>query len=1065
MLRSLIAILSLGLAACSGTPEEARFLSREVNVDFVNAIEEDAEVNILRYEYLYNGGGVGAADFNNDGLYDLFFTGNLVSSELYLQQADGTFRKVTVEAGLTTDVWCAGVAVADIDGNGYEDIYLSVLDPADEEPSPNLLFLNDGPAGADSIPRFREVAVAAGVADPGYGTQAAFLDLDRDGRLDLYLLNNSLENYPRTIAKGTDTVGRGASVDRIYRNVTEPGGPLRYEPVDQRQTEGWGLGIGVQDFDGNGYPDLYVGNDFMSNDFLLVNEGGRLRDRITERMAHQSKNTMGVDIADLDNDGHAEIVTVDMLPDDNLRRKTMFPDIPFQPFRQEQLAGYNTQFVRNTLQYANGDGTYSDVALQAGMAATDWSWAPLLADFDNDGRRDIFISNGYPRDITNRDFMDYTQEISQFGTMEARYQAVARALLELDGVYQQDFIFRNQGGMEFSVTNWLPEDPTYANGAAVVDLDNDGDLDLVTNNINQPARIYYNQSREQRPDSTHFLGVRLIGPAGNPDGLGARVYLASGDLRTYAEQQRVRGYLSTVDARLHFGLGGRTGVDSLVVVWPDGRQSRRTDPGTDRYLTVDYAEAAAGDRVAWFPGRSPALLPVAESGLPEHRESAFSGFDNYALSLRDISRDGPVLVVDSTGHLICGGAAGQAVEVVDLGGGAQVQGLPGTEAGEATALLLFDYDGDGVQDLYVGNGSSEFPSGDQRLGDLLFRGAGNEYVPADGVLPDLRMVTGAVAAADVDGDGDMDLFIGSRLEAGQYPLAPVSYLLENDNGKYTVRDELEVGMVTGAVWQDLNGDGAPDLALVGDYNALRIFLNVDGELVAQPVDPNLVGWWYSLIPNDLDGDGDVDLLAGNYGQNGAYRASVDHPLVVRAQDYDGNGAVDPIVTAWDGTGYYPVHPRNTLGRQLPSLKHQIPDYATYGSWTADNMPELGETGVEIAAREFRSVWFENDGQGNFTPHPLPRRAQAAPVRAAVPWTLADGRAALLVVQNDYATEILGGRMDAGTGFALTLDAAGGPEVLPDYWSVRGDARSVTRWGNRVFVGVNNGRIWEYVPTE
>ncbi|MGB3801786.1 MAG: CRTAC1 family protein [Lewinella sp.] len=1050
--------------ACSD-PEGHHFellAPEDVGVDFANTLSENDTVNILQYEYLYNGGGVGIGDFDRNGRYDLFFSGNLVSSELYLQNTDGTFRKVTQAAGLTTEQWCAGVAVGDVDGNGYEDIYLSVLHPGDERPSPNLLYLNDGPSGPDSIPRFREVAAAAGVADSGFGTQAALLDYDQDGRLDLYVLNNSLENYPRTIAKGTDTLGRGASMDRLYRNVSVPGGELRYEIADQLRTEGWGLGVSVQDFDGNGYPDLYVGNDFMSNDFLLINREGAFTDEINDRMPHQSKNTMGVDIADLNNDGYPEIMTVDMLPDDNLRRKTMFSDIPHAAYDEEERRGYNTQYVRNTLQVNNRDGTFSDVALQAGVAATDWSWAPLLADFDNDGRRDIFISNGYPRDVTNRDFIDYAQQADMFGTQEARYQSIARALDDVGGVYQRDFIFRNQGDLRFTVTDWLPNDPTYANGAVTVDLDNDGDLDLVTNNINQPARIYRNMSRETAPDSTHYLTVRLEGPSGNPDGLGATVQLFAGDLLLTAEQQRQRGYLSTVDPRLHFGLGTRTQIDSVVVAWPGGKRSVLREMTADRELTIPFGNSS-------LPAPPPpasaaaavALQPVILEWLPRHQESYYSDFDRYALKLRDNSHDGPALAVTESGELIVGGAAGQPVTVYDLGGGAQVQSLAETESPESTRLLLLDYDGDGDEDLYVGNGSSEFDGRDENYRDLLYENVDGRFELVPDALPELLVPTAAVAAADLDGDGDLDLFVGARQLSGKYPLPPTSYVLRNDFGRFSVAEEVDAGMITGAVWKDLNGDGRPDLATVGEYNSLRILLNEPDGWAAQPTDPNLVGWWYSLIPNDLDGDGDVDLLAGNLGLNSLYTASAHAPLVVHADDYDGNGAIDPIVSAYLEGKSHPVHPRNTLARQLPGLKRQFPDYATYGTWTDAEMPKLTDKGIRLEAREFRSAWFENRGDGTFIPHFLPATGQTAPIRDAVSTTLPDGRPALLAVQNDYAIEVLHGRLDAGTGLAITLGDSGEPEVLPDYWSVRGDARSVVKWQDLFLVGINDGQVRAY----
>ncbi len=1066
-MRPYLAVLILLVVGCGQKPSELRFElmpTRKHGITFQNTIPENDTINILLYEYLYNGGGIGVGDFDRNGLPDLYFSGNLVSGALYLQQPDHTFRDVTLPGGLTTSVWVAGVAVTDLDGNGYEDLYLSVLDPDDDTPSPNLLFLNDGPQGADSIPKFREVASQVGLADPGYGTQAAFVDYDRDGDLDVYVLNNSLESYPRTVAKGTDTLGRGKSVDRLYENITVPGGPLAFRPTEQIRSEGWGLGIGVQDFDADGYPDLYIGNDFMSNDFLLINRQGQLHDEITRRMLHQSKNTMGVDIADLNNDGQSEIVTVDMLPDDNLRRKTMIGDIPFRQHGEEARGGYNTQYLRNTLQLNNGDGTFSDIAFLAGTADTDWSWTPLLADFDNDGLRDLFVSNGYPKDITNRDFMDFSAQATQFGTGEAQLQRVKAALAEVGGVHQPNYLFRNRGDLTFERSGWLPDDPTYSNGAVYLDYDGDGDLDLVTNNINEPAGLYRNLSREQQPDSTHFLQIHLEGPAGNSDGLGTRVYLRADTLSLFAEQQRQRGYLSTLGSTLHFGLGGHSTIDRLLVIWPDGRTTERSNLPVDQVLTVPHATSvapAAPPKVdAFFATSTEVLQPIEVPGLPVHRESDYTDFDRYALALRDNSHAGPALATDGR-LLFFGGAAGQAVSIYDIQAGTQVQTLSETEPGEAARLLLVDVDGDGDLDLYVGNGSSEFVGREELLRDQLYINQTGTYRLAEGALPDLRVVTGAVATADLEGDGDQDLFVGARLQAGDYPRGPMSYILRNEGGAFTVADSLDLGMVTGAVWEDLNGDGQSDLVVVGEYSAPVVSLNEGGRLVRQPSDDNLTGWWYSLTPNDLDGDGDTDLLAGNLGMNSYYQATVRQPLTVRADDYDRNGALDPIVTAYNGEVAYPVHPRNTLGRQLPGLKRQIPDYASYGRWTERDLPPVTEQGVKLEAREFRSAWLENDGTGTFTVHFLPLAAQTAPVQAAVRYYLADGRAALLVVQNDYALEVHGGRLDAGTGFALTLDASGAPEVLPHYWSVRADARSVVVMGDTIVVGVNGGTLKAY----
>ena len=656
---------------------------------------------------------------------------------------------------------------------------------------------------------------------------------------------------------------------------------------------------------------------------------------------------------------------------------------------------------------------------------------------------------------------------SQFGTEEAQLQAVKEELSRVGGVHQANFLFRNRGDLTFATTDWLPSDPSYANGAVTVDLDGDGDLDLVTNNINEPAGVYRNYLRERAPEVAHYLSVRLQGPVGNPDGLGAKVCLEADSLQLYAEQQRQRGYLSTFPAPLHFGLGPRGRVDRITVVWPDGRISQRESLPADTTATFDYREsmapASAQKNPSPFAVAQRSLDTLSLPGLPAHAESAYRDFDVYALALRDFSHDGPAMVVDDWNRLIFGGAAGEAVRVLDPATGTELQRLPETAEREVTRLLLVDYDGDGDRDLYIGNGSSEFAARTSQLPDLLFRNDDGQYVADPKALPQLEVMTGAVVAGDVDHDGDADLFVGARQLPGRYPFPPTSYLLENVGGRYAVRDTFDAGMVTDAVWEDLNGDGWPDLATVGEYAPPRIWLNREGRMELQGEMAELSGWYYSLTPTDLDGDGDVDLLAGNLGQNSAYSASPERPLAVRAEDYDRNGAIDPIVTAFLGDTAYPVHPRNTLGRQVPGLKRQIPDYATYGGWTEDALPPLTDAGLRLEVRDFRSVWLENRGDGSFVPHFLPSIGQTAPIRDAVQTRLPDGRAGLLVVQNDHATEVLGGRLDAGTGFALTLDAAGEPEVLPRFWSVRGDARSVVRWNDYFLVGINGGRVIAYGP--
>ncbi len=1071
-----LAIFLLGCAACGDrTPLLEPLPAESTGVDFVNLLTENDTTNILYNEYLYNGGGVGVGDFDNNGLPDLFFGGNMVSSRLYLQTAPWKFTDVTAAAGLTTTSWVTGVNVHDVNGDGREDLYLTTLDPTGSRDTPNLLFENQG-LGPDGQLVFREVAAEYGIDDRNYGTHSAWIDLEGDGDLDLYVLNNALEVASRKTLRGTDSSGRASSIDVIYENLGRAvaGAPPRFRPTDRIRQEGWGLGIVPQDFNGDGATDLYVANDFISDDAFWINDGsGHFRTLTKEAFPHTSKNSMGVDAADLNNDGRPEIMTADMLPDDNLRQKTMFSDIPYQVDAEAERRGYVRQYVRNALQVSNAGGTYSDLAFQTGTAATDWSWTPLLADFDNNGYRDILISNGYPRDVTNRDFVDFAQSTAMFGSREAVYRATSEALNRLDGVHQPNFIFANQGDLTFRRTDWLPDAPTFSNGAAYVDLDGDGDLDLVTNNLNEPAGIYRNNSRERAPDSTHYLQVALRGPTANPDALGAKVYLTyGGERHAYAEQQRQRGYLSTMDAGLHFGLGEATVVDSLLVIWADGRVTEQTNIAADRRLVLEYSGSGAPggapghDRPDWSKPRPAGLQPLALA-LPGHRESPYSDFDHFALSVRDFSHGGPALATadldgDGRQELLVGGAAGQAVTAYQrVGDSLRVyQELAETRETEATVLLPLDYDGDGDTDLFVGNGSREFGGRETYYRDELYENQGGKLARTTGVLPEYSVVTATAAVADLEGDGDLDLFVGSRAAPNSFPQAAASLVLVND-GNFRVGQEVDAGRVTGAVWTDLDGDGLPDLATVGEWDAPQVFTNTGTTLLARPVGEELTGWWYSLTPGDPDGDGDTDLLAGNVGTNSYFQADATHPLRLRVADYDDNGTLDPILMMYNGAESYPVHPRNTLGRQLPGFKKQAVTYAEYGGWREANMPDVGPDGYVLEAKELRSVYLENDGTGSFTPHHLPAIAQAAPLRDAMPVTLANGRRGWLVVQNDYATEVLGGRLDAGTGFLLTIDVEGRPMVDPDYWSVRGDARAVTQLGDWVVVGINDGPLRAY----
>ncbi|MEL6355875.1 MAG: VCBS repeat-containing protein, partial [Bacteroidota bacterium] len=1050
--------------ACN-QPQESLFTTlppQQTGIDFNNELIETDSFNIVVHEYIYNGGGVGVGDFDKNGLPDLFFSGNRVSSELYLQTAPWQFKKVTQPSGLETHVWCAGVSITDIDANGFEDIYLSTLNLTGEKDTPNLLFLNQGP-DENGIPHFVEAAKQVGLADSSYCTQATWLDIDLDGDLDLYLLNNGIETFNRNVPRPTDTIGRGKSLDFLYLNqgVTADGLPqFQKMPLGFGiKQEGWGLGVAVHDFNQDQYPDVYVANDFISNDILWLNQAGEgFSNTIASVLPHQSYNSMGVDVADLTNDGHPEIMVVDMLPDDNARIKSMFADINYDRDQLNRLRGFQQQYVRNVLQLNNGDGTFSDMGYLAGVAGTDWSWAPLLFDIDNDGLRDIFVTNGYPKDITDQDFASFNQNATMFGNRAARTQRLTEILKDLGGVHQPNYFFKNLGDLNFidAGLEWNSQAPTYSNGAVFVDLDLDGDLDIVTNNINSSASVLRNQQRERDPEQSHFLRVKLIGPAKNPQGLGAKLQLNVCESTQYHEHYRVRGYLSTVEQTVHFGVGSITKgcsakTNELRVTWPDGKVETVYDFVLDQVIEVRYEEAST---------QASAVVTEVDVSKPHqtisYSETDFNDFNFQYLLQRKYSEEGPHLAKgdlnnDGREDLVIGGPAGQAVRIFlsTPSGGLVLHStstLSTTIVPETSALVIFDADLDGDLDLYIGNGSSEFVSAPDLLEDQLFLNDGQAtFSLASDALPKLPTFSGAVVTADLEGDGDLDLFLGGRMVPGNFPQIPTSYILRNDQGKFTdvtaeiAPDLRQAGMIAASCWQDFTGDGLADLVIAGDFIGVQLWVNrKGGRLERQTTDLAPIGWWRSLISTDWDNDGDLDLFAGNVGLNGPLRASSAAPVCLYADDFDDNGAIDPIITAYNGAQPYPVHPRNTLTKQLPKFKTQVPNFSSYGKLTADQLPPGSEQLVKICATEFRSGYFENDGQGHFQFIPLPNTAQLAPIRAME----LSSNDTLIAVGNDYAYEVLGGRYDAGTGFQLTQTIEGSWQVDRSAISATGDVHSL-----------------------
>jgi enediyne biosynthesis protein E4 len=1072
----LISFVLLGafLQRCATNEPGFKLLSPDdTNVTFINEIHESDSFNVLLFEYIYNGGGVGIGDVNHDGLQDLFFTGNMVSSKLYLNRGDLQFEDVTEHAHVTTHAWCTGVAIIDINGDGLLDIHVSTIHPDKHESAKNLFFINKG-VGQNGIPIYEEQAALLGVDDPGYSTQAAFLDYDRDGDLDMYLVNNALENFNRNIPSGPNDTGFAKSVDRLYQNngLSHDGLP-RFTDVSKEAgiiAEGWGLGLVVNDFNRDGYPDIYVSNDFLSNDHLYINQrDGTFKNEIASYFKHQEYNGMGMDVADINNDGLNDIMVTDMMPDDNLRQKTMFSSTGYDKFQLSIDRGYQPQYIRNVLQLNNGNNTFSDIGYLAGIYATDWSWSGLFADVDNDGNNDLLVTNGYKKDITDLDFTAYSKEAVLFGSMESRTKQLYAIVNTLQGVKKSNFIFHNNGDLTFTnyAKSWGMDQSSYSNGAAYADLDNDGDLDLVMNNINEVPFIYENNLSGNNLGN-NFLRVKLAGADMNRQAIGAKVSLYYGGKCQFREHHLQRGYLSTVEPVVHFGLGKTSKVDSLVIVWPSGTRQVLTDLGVNTVIAAKETRGASGSKGISMNSDDRELFSEIHEALDIHHAQHERDFVDYKhgqpLLPHKHSQLGPAVAVadinqDGLDDFVVGAPAsiGAKMFIQTRDGKFQTSTLP-AKAGEDMGLLLFDADRDGDQDLYCVGGSTEFGMDNPLYADRFYRNNGGRFTLDTLSIPSETSSGSCVTACDFDKDGDLDLFIGGRISPTRYPYAPKNYLLEND-GRGVFKDVTSqahglstIGMVTAALWSDVDNDSWIDLVLVGEWMPFTIFKNKKALLhrveMNQPQAASTVGWWNSINAGDFDNDGDVDYIAGNLGLNTPYKASREEPVCLYAKDFDENGSIDPVLCRYNQGKEYIVHPRETLTEQMVTFKKILTQYATYGQATfADLFPSNKlENALIYKAAYFSSAYFNNQGEGTFNMKALPIQAQFSPMfGTCVTDADGDGNLDVLTVGNSYSTEPLTGRYDAGIGCYLKGDGKGNFSFVPVTKSgffVDGDAKAI-----------------------
>lgn len=1057
----------------------------KTNVFFANTITENDTFNILALEYVYNGGGVAAGDFNNDGLQDLYFTGNMVSNKLYLNKGDMEFEDVTDLAGVRgKGNWSSGVAVVDINNDGLLDLYVCSTVRSDSLRRTNLLFINQGP-NQDGVPTFTESARSYGIADAGYSTNAAFFDFDLDGDLDLYVLTNQMSKHLPTSYKNNKIDGSALNNDRLYRNngdntftnITNEAGIL---------IEGYGLGLAISDINQDGWPDVYVTNDFITEDLLYINNGdGTFTNQIKDYMKHTSASAMGNDVVDINNDGLPDILAMDMLPAPNMRKKTMLNANNYATYTNNEKFNLQHQYIRNTFQLNNGTGpkghpTFSEIGMLAGIHQTDWSWAPLVADFDNDGLRDLIITNGFPRDVTDHDFIHYRSG-------PAGNIASIEMLVDLIPVVKiSNYGFRNNGDLTFSdkTKEWGLNIPSFSNGAVYVDLDNDGDLEVVVNTINEPALVYENKlyDGKNQDQQSHHLRIKLEGEKFNVSGFGTKVSIHYGQgKKQFYEHSPSRGYLSSVEAVGHFGLGSFGQIDSLQVFWPDGSYQLLRNVSSNQQLTVKQSDAK--ERTKPFLGENSntgknkmLFQEVAISyGIQyRHQETDKIDFDIQRTLPHKYSQSGPGLAVgdvDGNGldDFFVGGAAGKSAALfLQTSEGfsradSSYLNLVQAKAAEDMGSIFFDADGDGDLDLYVVSGSYEFEQEAPELQDRLYLNNGQGLFTLDPTaLPKITSSGAPVKAADFDQDGDLDLFVGGRIVSGKYPLPSQSYILRNQGGQFMdVTAELcpelkRFGLISDALWTDFNNDGKIDLVIAAEWQPLSFFKNVAGTLIN--VTPSsgtahLKGWWNSLSSGDFDGDGDIDYVAGNLGLNTHYKASEEQPLAVYAKDFDEDGRFDAVLSCYwkaeDGQmKSYPMHTRDDLIVQMLRTRRHFPKYKEYGGATIEQVlsKEDLEGALILKANHFATTYFENLGNGKFKATPLPIQAQFAPVFGMMSKDFdGDEKKDILLVGNNYGSEVFTGRHDASIGLFLKGDGKGGFKSKPvanSGFFVEGDAKGM-----------------------
>ena len=1039
------------------------------NITFSNNLTNTEDFNIIDYLYFYNGGGLAIGDINNDGLEDLYFSANMGANKLYLNKGNMAFEDISESAGVESEgSWKTGVTMVDVNADGLLDIYLCRVGVYRNVSGHNELYINNG----DNT--FTERAEEFGLDFSGFSTQAAFFDYDLDGDLDVYLLNHSVHtsrSYGKASLRNESDELAG---DRIYQNDNGFFTDVTKSTGIYNSQVGYGLGLAISDINRDGWPDIYVSNDFHENDYLyLNNQDGTFTESIGDLIGHTSRFSMGNDIADINSDGYPEIMTLDMLPDDEEILKNSAGEDPFEIYKLKLEFGYEPQFARNSLQLNNGDGTFSDVALMYGVAATDWSWSPLIADYDLDGYNDIFITNGIvkrPNDLDYVSFMSGNNITA--GNLSNNSKMNDQALIDqMPGGKVVNRVFKNKSatGFEDETNNWLPDVPTYSTAGAYVDLDLDGDLDVVVNNIDDKAFIYENQTKDG-----HSLTIDLKGAPNNTFGIGAIIKVYTKEIIQTREAFPVRGFQSSGSYRSVFGLGNAMNADSVLIEWSDGKAQTLRNVQAGQKLTLNYKEAYEAN-VEGEETVLPYFSKVDDSEFDFiHQENSFVDFNYQSLIPHVVSREGPKISVSSTtGDVYVGGASGQSGELFKANKSASLT----QSIHEEVDNIFFDADGDGDDDLLIITGGNEFQDNSPWLADLLYINESGKYHLATGAIPYLNSHSSVAKPADIHNDGDLDLFIGGRVMSSRYGLIPSSFLLENDgSGQFKIKENREIrfiGMVTDAVWEDLDGNGFEDLIVVGEWMPVRVFLNNAGTLTSKdvPALDNSNGWWNCIERVDLDNDGDMDFVLGNEGFNNKLKPTAENPVKMYVNDFDGNGYLDQILTYSRDSSEYPVANRDELAKQMPMIKKSFTNYRDFSGKTVTEVlnRESIAKGLKYKATQFASIALINEGDLNFRQVELPLMAQVSPIYAVKSMDVnEDGLMDLVVAGNRSWANTYFGASDANHGLLLFGNGDGTFEPVSQIKSgfkIAGDVRDIKQYikngKNYLLFGVNNGALEVY----